>query len=826
MLKKLLSSVLYLILINLNAFSIEDNKNSISNVLDLPGWTAAISAHNDGLSDVAVTILAKINARSDLSNLDETRVRSLLVENLVRAGRHQEAIDAVKGDELKFWRGIAFAGLGKVNEALPLLEEYLSNPKSPLHSSSVLSITAAYESLEMNDRALEVIKHSVEKNNNPGTSLQIIKFKLATLNLIEGFYLDAINTIESINSNKKRVLNLKNLIISKALFKLDKFKESESALRNVEIEPNKRTAQLHLAIELLRIEINYNLNNTENILNVIHSAIETAPDNCDTTSLFEKLLLLTNKFSEQIDSKLQDWIKSDNKDLSRKSLYYFIKKNQSKQPLEAINSLKQLSAGDDEISLKSKILHSKILINQGNKQEAIELLSSIENSADKETTKAEINFLLAEAHKDNKDLRSAAESYLKITDPKNSNAAAFNAVLIDLMNTEKLDHIIDPQILTKVKDNNLKGNLMLERGLLLASEQNTIAKKAIKEFIELYPQHDRIAEAYLAVTSLLLLESPVNYESVKASLKRANDYSVKPIDKERVDYLSFWLEENLDNSVAANKLADKFVSKWPNSSHAPEIRMRQAEIFYANKDFSKALLNFEKLYTNYPNSILVSRARYYAAHAARLTLTDEGLSRAFNLFQKVAESDEQLSEKARIEQAKIRLNKNLKDEAIIILNSIIESESTLKIKILALMLKGKALYEQGAKSADKITESIEVFDQILSISNLKVTDRNEAVFRKAKSYEFIAQNTKSLELYYQILTAPRPPLSQNEKPEMNWHFKAGFECIRILTKRGTPQDLRAAIIISDQLSEMKGPRSQEAKAISERLKLENFIWDD
>ena len=413
MLKKLLSSVLYLILINLNAFSIEDNKNSISNVLDLPGWTAAISAHNDGLSDVAVTILTKINARSDLSNLDETRVRSLLVENLVRAGRHQEAIDAVKGDELKFWRGIAFAGLGKVNEALPLLEESLSNPKSPLHSSSVLSITAAYESLGMNDRALEVIKHSVEKNNNPGTSLQIIKFKLATLNLIEGFYLDAIKTIESINSNKKRVLNLKNLIVSKAFFKLDKFKESESALRKVEIEPNKRTAQLHLAIELLRIEINYNLNNTENILNVIHSAIETAPENCDTTSLFEKLLLLTNKFSEQIDSKLQDWIKSDNESLSRKSLYYFIKKNQSKQPLEAINSLKQLSAGDDEISLKSKILHSKILINQGNKQEAIELLSSIENSADKETTKAEINFLLAEAHKDNKDLRSAAENYLK-----------------------------------------------------------------------------------------------------------------------------------------------------------------------------------------------------------------------------------------------------------------------------------------------------------------------------------------------------------------------------------------------------------------------------
>ena len=106
------------------------------------------------------------------------------------------------------------------------------------------------------------------------------------------------------------------------------------------------------------------------------------------------------------------------------------------------------------------------------------------------------------------------------------------------------------------------------------------------------------------------------------------------------------------------------------------------------------------------------------------------------------------------------------------------------------------------------------------------TTNYEAIFRKAKSFEFIAQNTKALELYYQILTAPRPPLAINEKPEMNWHFKAGFECIRILTNRGNNQDLRAAIIIADQLANINGSRSPEAKVISERLKLENFIWDE
>ena len=51
---------------------------------------------------------------------------------------------------------------------------------------------------------------------------------------------------------------------------------------------------------------------------------------------------------------------------------------------------------------------------------------------------------------------------------------------------------------------------MLERGLLLTSTDTREAKRAIDVFIDEYPQHERIAEAHLAITSLLLLESPVN----------------------------------------------------------------------------------------------------------------------------------------------------------------------------------------------------------------------------------------------------------------------------------------------------------------------------
>ena len=41
-------------------------------------------------------------------------MRSLLVENLVRSGRYQEALDTAVGDELDFWRGIALQGLARL----------------------------------------------------------------------------------------------------------------------------------------------------------------------------------------------------------------------------------------------------------------------------------------------------------------------------------------------------------------------------------------------------------------------------------------------------------------------------------------------------------------------------------------------------------------------------------------------------------------------------------------------------------------------------------------------------------------------------------------
>ena len=81
-----------------------------------------------------------------------------------------------------------------------------------------------------------------------------------------------------------------------------------------------------------------------------------------------------------------------------------------------------------------------------------------------------------------------------------------------MLNDDKSDNKLENQLISTIQNNNVKGNVLLERGLLLASDQSEKAKISIEQFIDEFPKHERIAEAHLAIASLFLQESPTNYD--------------------------------------------------------------------------------------------------------------------------------------------------------------------------------------------------------------------------------------------------------------------------------------------------------------------------
>ena len=124
-----------------------------------------------------------------------------------------------------------------------------------------------------------------------------------------------------------------------------------------------------------------------------------------------------------------------------------------------------------------------MIINE-NYQSAIELLNSLNNTVQDQFIASEISFLLAEAHKNN-DIRSATESYLTVKNSDSSDAALFNAALLDLFaNRENSE--LNYQIVSRIVNKSVKGNIMLERGLLLTSTDTREAKRAIDVFIDEY----------------------------------------------------------------------------------------------------------------------------------------------------------------------------------------------------------------------------------------------------------------------------------------------------------------------------------------------------
>lgn len=794
-------------------------------IKNLPSWTAALSAHNDGLSDVALLKLEEISSRQDLSDENKSRIRALLVENLVRTGQYEQALSTAKGDELPFWRGMALSGLGRLTEALPILYQFIDDPSDTRHEHALITIASAYNSIGMADKSIQLITESLENSKDSPRS-PIIYLILADLHITKSNFNESIKLLnEATISPKSSFKILAEIIRSRALLLSNELVKADELLRKLYLNPTEFSQSIYQTLNLLRAETHKRLGQSDEALSVLQSAVENAPTNTDAFPFFDAMLLLKDDSKEQLNNLLQGWIKSEDTQLSRLATYYNIRAT-STETESSLVELKELTKTEDKISLLSSILIAEILINDSKPQDALEILSGLSEQTNDTKNKASIAFLEAKAHTSTKDFRSAKESYLKVNSPEYAITAAFNAALTEVKANEKNEFTFEISSFNKIGSITARGDLMIEQGLLLASEQNSSALSKLETFTTQFPKHPRTAEAHLAIAAINLLAFPPKTKAAREALSLARNFAITPTDKQRADYLAFWIEESAGNLEECLKFGDSFIKKWPDSSQAPSVRMRQAELCFRNKDYSESLHNFEKLYTDYPNSPLAIRARYFAGHSARLTLTEEGSKRALSLWQKVAESDGTLAPRARLEQAKLKLNTNLRTEAIQILDSIIDESKKDEIKISALTLKGKALYELGGTNASKFNDAIDSFDLILQIQTLRTRDRNEALFRKAKAYELLGQITESLESFYEILTAPRPPLAENESPELNWHYKAGFECIRILEKRGSDQDLKAAIVIADQLSNTPGIRSNEAKTLGERLRLENFIWKD
>jgi hypothetical protein len=76
-----------------------------------------------------------------------------------------------------------------------------------------------------------------------------------------------------------------------------------------------------------------------------------------------------------------------------------------------------------------------------------------------------------------------------------------------------------------------------------------------------------------------------------------------------------------------------------------------------------------------------------------------------------------------------------------------------------------------------------------------------------------------LSIFYDVLEAQTRP---DRTPELFWFYKAGFNAARLLEE---DQKWASAAAVYDKLVAIAGPRSDEAKARLNTLRLEHFLWE-
>jgi tetratricopeptide (TPR) repeat protein len=202
------------------------------------------------------------------------------------------------------------------------------------------------------------------------------------------------------------------------------------------------------------------------------------------------------------------------------------------------------------------------------------------------------------------------------------------------------------------------------------------------------------------------------------------------------------------------------------------------------------------------------------------SMGQNSLERAVVLFNQVIELKGELRWTARNEQASIERKLGKPQNALLLYDEVIKSEARPSDKREALCGKGDIYFELGSADAKNFQLAAAAYDQLAREAPEAAHWRNQALFKKALCLEKIADRGGALSIFYDILEKQS---RVDRPPELFWFYKAGFDAARLLEDE---EKWMSAAAIYKRLVAVAGPRSEEASARLNRLRLEHFLWEE
>jgi tetratricopeptide (TPR) repeat protein len=242
------------------------------------------------------------------------------------------------------------------------------------------------------------------------------------------------------------------------------------------------------------------------------------------------------------------------------------------------------------------------------------------------------------------------------------------------------------------------------------------------------------------------------------------------------------------------------------------------EMFYRRGDYLGARGQFGIVAEKFSDSPLAKKAVFLTAQAMARSLDPSEMEEAIEIFEQVVKSGGPLSLRARLAQASLLNALKRPKEALGVLDRVLESKPDPELRYTVLIERGDTFFSQGAQDAENYRSAIGSWKQISEDPAAPKIWSHQALAKMGAAWEKLGNYDAALDCYYGAFSK-----GQKGGPEYFWFYKAGFDAGRLLESQKLWKE---AIAVYEKIGSIDGPRAEEARDRVNRLRLENFIWDN
>lgn len=776
------------------------------------GLASAQSALDAGFPRVAVQKLEETypDIRKGKAGAEETL---LLARALLAADQADTAAAILQkkesslGHSGNYWLAQSLAVLKKWNEALEQYRICANDPAFSLSHEALVGEARMLHNLDHPEEAAQLLAKAFEWPDSPARNLALLD--LAELELARQDVKAARSTLDSVSLDGQAVKLRRDFLMAQYFSATG---DDAGAIQFFsQITP--LNSEMAIAIVIGQAEAHMRrgeLPMAENLLEEFISAHPNVPGLEKVFAVLDRVYAMEPSASS---SELKRW--GDNNDGSLREklaeLYFARFESRQNRPERAIKLLDQAvrDAGDNPLVRDAAIELATVRLKEERPEDALALLPPLGQSP-------QADFVRGLALAATRKTSEAASAFLLAASQETlAESALFNAAICELLSRENQNNKAFKLLVQRFPQSPKIESFRLQKAFELARTRDPAAQGELEQLAK--SKNPSISgPATLALAEWKYQQ--LDYAGARQELQRVSTQA--NIEPAREAALAVFLADTGDPGAEAPAIAaaEKFLQEHAGSPQEPEVLMKLGELLFRKGDFAAARIQLEKLSQTFPDSPLQEPALFLAAKATSRLLTPESSQDAMLLFEEVASMNGPFALRARFEQSILQNAAGKPKEALVILDRILASKPDADTKAAALIEKGKTFYTMGASDPASYHAAIEVWKQVANDSAASMEWRNQAFVRIGEAFEKLGDPDAAIASYYDAVQT-----EQGDTPEFFWFYKGGFAAARLL------EDLKSwdeAVRIYEILSAKEGPRAEEARSRINKIRLENFLWDE